>query len=108
VDLPRDEQEVWAALRHKARQYIRKARQYIRKARQYIRKAAMQGIRMERDVSGAFLPEVRRIDTATAARAGVALHRPDYYRRVYDVFGPHTRLSSAIVDGQLEAFLWVV
>ncbi len=94
VDLSRSEEELWAALRSKTRQYVRKAE--------------TRGVRVMPDAAGTFLPDVQRIYQATAARAGFALHTPEYYQRIHAAFGPHTRLSCAVVDGRPEAFLWVV
>jgi len=94
LDLRRDEDALWAGLRSKTRQYIRKAEG--------------QGVEVARDVGGACLGAVRRIYAATAARAGFALHADAYYRRVYDSFDAHNRQYCARVDGQAEAFLWVV
>lgn len=94
LNLQQGEEALWAGLRSKTRQYIRKAEG--------------QGVVVERDMDGSRLPDVRRIYTATAARAGFALHSDAYYQRVYDAFGPHNRLYCALVDSHAEAFLWVV
>lgn len=94
IDLSRDEEALWAALRGKTRQYIRKAEG--------------AGVVVERAVGEASLRDVCRIYGATATRAGFALHAEGYYRRVLAALGTHTRLYCAYIEGQAEAFLWVV
>ena len=94
IDLARDEETLWAAMRSKTRQYVRRAES--------------AGVVVERDASGRLMPDVLRVYAAVAARAGFALHSDTYYQRAFAAFDSHTRLYGALVEGRLEAFLWVV
>ncbi len=94
LDLTKDEDELRAAMRGKTRQYIRKAEH--------------SGISVERDTTGERLPDMWRIYQETATRADFGLHSFAYYQRLFELYGPRNGLYCAMVEGQAEAFLWLV
>jgi len=94
IDLTAGEDVVLAAMRGKTRQYIRKAE--------------TNGVVVERDTTGARLDDVWRIYQETAARAAFGLHPFVYYQRLFALYGERNGLYCALVDGKVEAFLWLV
>jgi len=94
IDLTKGEDELLAAMRGKTRQYIRKA--------------ATEGVVVERVTRSERLDDVWRIYRDTADRAGFGLHPFAYYQRLFALYGERNGLYRALVDGEAEAFLWLV
>lgn len=96
--------------------------QMSKKTRQYIRKGEREGITVRRvgqarvedgrasldDTARGEIAQVLDIYRETAERAGFPLHEDSYYLDVAVEMGAASQLYAAYMDGQMQAFLWLV
>ncbi len=94
INLRRDQTEIMADMRPKARQYMRKAE--------------AEGVKVRRVTSPDELADFWRIYADTAKRAGFGLHDFDYYKHLFELAPERNFVAYAEVGSRPEAFVWLM
>ncbi|WP_394941508.1 lipid II:glycine glycyltransferase FemX [Psychromicrobium sp. YIM B11713] len=92
LDLTRSDDELFAAM--------------TKKTRQYIRKSGREDIEFKR-VGEAELQGCLEVYRQTAERAGFGIHQDDYYRDIFKNLGEQSPVFAALHGQEVLAFLWL-